>query len=382
MTFALARPIPLLLAGGLLLACGAGQAAVFVNEVHYDNAGSDSGERVEIVATDGESLSGYRVYLYNGGGSPGSASVYGSTAVPPGSVSSCGGSVRIATIAYARDGLQNGPNDAMALVDAGGQVVQFLGYEGSVTGGSGPAAGMTSDSLPVAENSDTPAGTSLQLRGNGSGYGDFSWAASSTQSFGACNAGQGFSGGGNPAPLLVSTTPADGATGFPAAGDLEVVFNEVVSAASGAFALACDVSGTVALSHAASGGSFTLATGTALHGGEHCVLSIDATRISDDGGAHAGSGASIGFDVADGGGGGGTTITTRTSTRAAPSSCAARCTRRSVATPSIRTAAAAPAPGRSWKSPTRIRTTRDASSTPIATAATPRAPTAPGPAPD
>ena len=305
MTFALARPIPLLLAGGLLLACGAGQAAVFVNEVHYDNAGSDSGERVEIVATDGESLSGYRVYLYNGGGSPGSASVYGSTAVPPGSVSSCGGSVRIATIAYARDGLQNGPNDAMALVDAGGQVVQFLGYEGSVTGGSGPAAGMTSDSLPVAENSDTPAGTSLQLRGNGSGYGDFSWAASSTQSFGACNAGQGFSGGGNPAPLLVSTTPADGATGFPAAGDLEVVFNEVVSAASGAFALACDVSGTVALSHAASGGSFTLATGTALHGGEHCVLSIDATRISDDGGAHAGSGASIGFDVADGGGGGG-----------------------------------------------------------------------------
>ncbi|MDN5780645.1 MAG: endonuclease, partial [Luteimonas sp.] len=229
---------------------------------------------------------------------------YGNAAVPAGSVSSCGGSVRIATVAYPRDGLQNGSNDAIALVDGSGAVVQFLGYEGSVTAGNGPAAGLTSDSLPVAENSGTAVGSSLQLRGNGNDSGDFSWAASSAQSFGACNTGQSFSGGGNPAPILVTTTPADGATDFPAAGDLDVTFNEVVSASSGAFALACDVSGNVTLSHPASGGSFTLSTGTALHGGEHCVLAIDAAKISDAGGAHPGSGASIGFNVADGGGGG------------------------------------------------------------------------------
>src|SRR5690606_6666370 len=203
-----------------------------------------------------------------------------------------------------RSGLQNGPNDAIALVDANGQVVQFLGYEGSVTAANGPAAGLTSDSLPVAEDSGTPAGTSLQLRGSGSGYDDFSWAGSSAESFGACNDGQVFSGG-NPAPVLVSTTPADGATGFPAAGDLEVVFNEVVSAASGAFALACDASGSVALTHPASGASFVLSTNTALHGGEHCVLSIDAAKLTDAGGAHPGATASIGFDVAEGGGGDG-----------------------------------------------------------------------------
>jgi endonuclease I len=303
MALAVARPAHLLLAGSLLLACGSGHAEVFINELHYDNAGSDSGERIEVVATDGESLSGYRIHLYNGGSSAGSASVYGNKAVPTGSISNCGGSVRIATVSY--PGLQNGANDAIALVDAGGQVVQFLGYEGSVTAGNGPAAGLTSDSLPVGETSSTAAGTSLQLRGNGSGYDDFSWAGSSAQSFGACNDGQGFSGGGNPAPILVSTTPADGATGFPAAGDLEVVFNEVVSAASGAFALACDVSGSVTLSHPASGGTFTLSTGTALHGGEHCVLSIEATKISDGGGAHPGTDASVGFTVADGGGDGG-----------------------------------------------------------------------------
>lgn len=288
----------------LLLGCGSGRAAVFINELHYDNAGSDSGERIEIVATDGESLSGYRIHLYNGTSAPRSASVYSYTAVPAGGVTSCGGNVRIATVTYPRDGVQNGPNDAIALVDGSGAVVQFLAYEGSVTAGSGPAAGLTSSSLAVSEDNSTPAGTSLQLRGTGSGYDDFKWAASSAQSFGACNAGQGFSGG-NPAPILLSTTPASGATGFPAAGDLEITFNEVVTASSGAFALACDVSGNVDLSHPASGNSFTLSTDTALHGGEHCVLSINATRISDSGGAHPGSDASVGFSVADGGGGDG-----------------------------------------------------------------------------
>src|SRR3546814_8087047 len=128
MAFAIPHPARLL-AGGLLLACGSAHAAVFVNELHYDNAGGDSGERIEIVATDGESLAGYRVHLYSGGSAPGSANTYGSATVHTGSVSSCGGSVRIATVAYS--GLQNGSNDAIALVDAGGAVVRFLGYEKS-----------------------------------------------------------------------------------------------------------------------------------------------------------------------------------------------------------------------------------------------------------
>src|SRR3546814_3280483 len=75
MAFAIPHPARLL-AGGLLLACGSAHAAVFVNELHYDNAGGDSGERIEIVATDGESLAGYRVHLYSGGSSPGSANTY------------------------------------------------------------------------------------------------------------------------------------------------------------------------------------------------------------------------------------------------------------------------------------------------------------------
>ena len=305
MPFAIPRPA-CLLSGALLLACGSANAAVFINEVHYDNAGSDSGEGVEVVATGGESLSGYRLYLYNGS-SPGNAKVYDDKAVPAGSAVSCGGSARIAAVSWPANGIQNGSNDAIALVDAAGNVVQFLAYEGSATAGNGPAAGLTSDVIPVSETGSTPAGTSLQLQGSGGDYGDFSWAGSMAETFGACNAGQSFDGSGgepDPAPTITSTTPADGATDFPAAGDLEVAFSEVVDAASGAFALACDTSGNVALTHAPSGASFTLSTGTALHGSEHCVLSIDASAITDAGGAHPAADASIGFNVAAGGGGG------------------------------------------------------------------------------
>src|SRR3546814_1572421 len=58
-----------------------------------------------------------------------------------------------------------------------------------------------------------------------------------------------------------------------------------------------------ALSQPASGAAFTLSTNTALHGGEHCVLSIDAAKLTDAGGAHPGTNASVGFNVAEGGGG-------------------------------------------------------------------------------
>ncbi|CTP92276.1 hypothetical protein XTPLMG730_3436 [Xanthomonas translucens pv. phlei] len=85
----------------LLALAGHAQAAVFINELHYDNAGAagESGEGVEIVATAGESLSGYKVYLYNGS-NPGSAAVYATTAVPAGSLVNCGGQVHIATFGY------------------------------------------------------------------------------------------------------------------------------------------------------------------------------------------------------------------------------------------------------------------------------------------
>ena len=301
-----ARHLHALLFAALTLSPSMASAEVFINEIHYDDAtaSGDVGERVEIVATAGESLSGYRVYLYNGS-TPSAASYYDNDVVPAGALVTCGGSVRVATLTYPSNGIQNGANDAVALVNADGTLVQFLSYEGAVTGANGPAAGRTSSNLAVSETGSTPAGTSLQLGGSGSVYTNFSWQASGTQTFGACNRNQTFAAP-NPPPVITSTTPTDGGTGFPAAGNLAVGFSESVTLASGAFALQCSQSGAVALTHPSSGVSFTISTNTALYAGETCALTVTAAKVSDSGGAHPAQGAVIDFTVAAGSGGGGT----------------------------------------------------------------------------
>jgi endonuclease I len=290
------------LAGLLGLVTPAAQAAVFVNELHYDDAtaAGDTGEAVEVVATAGESLSGYRIHLYNGS-APSAAVVYANNAVPAGSLVSCGSQVRIATVTYASNGIQNGPNDGLALVDGNGQVVQFLSYEGAITASDGPAAGMTSTNLPVSESNSTAAGTSLQLTGSGSTAAQFSWASSQAQSFGACNPNQQFTangGGTGSAPSITATSPANGASNFPVAGDLSVSFSEAVSAGSGAFSLSCASSGSVALTYPANGTQFALTTGTTLQPGESCTLGVTASAIQDADGLHPAANLQVAFDVA------------------------------------------------------------------------------------
>ena len=39
---------------------------VFINEIHYDNSGTDSGEAVEVAGPAGTKLSGGKLVLYNG----------------------------------------------------------------------------------------------------------------------------------------------------------------------------------------------------------------------------------------------------------------------------------------------------------------------------
>ncbi|WP_454832848.1 endonuclease [Pseudoxanthomonas wuyuanensis] len=297
-----AHAVSRLLALVLLPLCGHAHAEVFINELHYDDATSsgDTGERIEVVATAGESLGTYRIYLYNGS-SPGAATTYDNDLVPAGSAVNCGSSVRIATLSYPTNGIQNGSNDGMALVDGSGNVIQFLSYEGAITASNGPAAGLTSSNLPVSESGSTAAGTSLQLGGSGS-LASFSWRSSAAQTFGGCNNDQSFSAP-NPPPTVTATTPVQGASDFPAAGDLSVGFSESVNLASGALTLVCTTSGNVPLTHARAGSGFLVSTNTALYAGESCTFRVVASQVSDGGGAHPAQDTAIDFSVANGSGG-------------------------------------------------------------------------------
>ncbi len=167
--------------------------ATFINELHYDNSGSDVDEGVEIAGLAGTDLSGWQLALYNGS----TGGVYADTilnAVLP----DLGGG--FGALFVPMSGMQNGAPDGVALVDAGGAVVQFLSYEGSFTATAGVAAGLISSDIGVFEDVDSPAGTSLQLTGTGLFYEDFSWMTASASSYGAINAGQQFA----PVPLPAS----------------------------------------------------------------------------------------------------------------------------------------------------------------------------------
>lgn len=162
-----------------------GGGDVWINEIHYDNSGSDTQEGVEIAGVAGTSLTGMSLALYNGNG----GSLYSTellSGVLPNQENGFG------TSWFAVPGLQNGSPDGIALVDSGGDVLQFLGYEGTFVANDGPADGMSTVDIGVTESSGTPAGESLQLTGSGSSAADFTWSAPSSHTRDGINNGQSF----------------------------------------------------------------------------------------------------------------------------------------------------------------------------------------------
>lgn len=175
-------------------------STTFINEVHYDNNGADTGEFIEIVALAGADLTGWSIVLYNGVGGV----TYDTDLLSTATVTTVGGR-DFYTINYPANGIQNGAPDAFALVDNSGNVVQFLSYEGVLTATNGPAAGLTSTDIGVSEGGTDPAGLSLQLTGTGNTAGDFAWAtAPAAATAGGANNGQSFtSGTPNPGTLSI-----------------------------------------------------------------------------------------------------------------------------------------------------------------------------------
>lgn len=149
-------------------------SAISISELHYDNAGGDVDEAVEITGAAGTSLDGWQLALYNGSNN----SVYNTVTLSGELVAAQGCSA--GTLVQAISGIQNGSPDAIALLDASGSVVEFISYEGSLTAADGPALGMTSNDIGVAETSSTPVGFSLQ-KINGV------WNAPAENTFGVCN---------------------------------------------------------------------------------------------------------------------------------------------------------------------------------------------------
>lgn len=154
---------------------------VFINEIHYDNAGTDTGEAIAIAGVAGLSLSGWSLVLYNGNG----GQSYLTTNLSGTFTDQQNGYGELA-FNYPSNGIQNGSPDGIALVNASGQVVQFISYEGVMTATNGPANGMTSIDIGVAEAGTEAAGLSLQVI-EAKADGSFVWSTARNSSFGSIN---------------------------------------------------------------------------------------------------------------------------------------------------------------------------------------------------
>lgn len=184
---------------------------VFVSELHYDNAGADVGEAAEVQAPAGTDLTGWSVVLYNGSG----GAAYGTLPLP-GVVPEAG----VVVAAGPSTGIQNGSPDGLALVDASGNVVELLSYEGTFTAVGGPADGMLSTDIGVSQSGTDPIGESLQVI-------DGVWTGPAPSSFGEINTGEPVPSEtcGDPAdPIaLISDIQGSGATFDPACSGVQTV---------------------------------------------------------------------------------------------------------------------------------------------------------------
>jgi hypothetical protein len=192
---------------------GTGATTAWINEIHYDNKGSDRSEFVEIAGLAGTDVSGWSLEAYNGNG----GSLY--------KVVNLSGVISdqqncMGTLGFNFSGLQNGAPDGISLVDSQGNVLDFISYEGTMTANNGAASGMTSNDIQVAESSSTSKGKSLQMGGNGANATDFTWQTAQTSTKGQVNTNQtldGCSGGGDTtAPAMPQNLSAN-------AGDAQVI---------------------------------------------------------------------------------------------------------------------------------------------------------------
>ena len=251
------------------------QTTVFFNEIHYDNDGTDTGEAIEISGPAGTDLTGWSIVLYNGSGGASYDTKSLNGVIPD----SGGSGFGVVVVSYPANGIQNGSPDGMALVN-GATVVQFLSYEGVFTATNGPAAGLISVDIGVAEVATSTVGHSLQLSGSGSTYENFTWLSPVANTFGAFNTNQTFSRV-DVAPRVSTTTPINNATNVSINSDITITFSEPVNVAGNWF----NISGATSGSHTAtvSGGptTFTLDPDVDFANNENVSVTVFAANITD-----------------------------------------------------------------------------------------------------
>jgi len=144
---------------------GAVCPGAFFSEISYECTGNDINEAIEVCIPNSFTgmLSDLAVDLYNGSDNE----TYPFTLTLDNfTVGTNDGTKTFYSIALAPNTIQNGAPDGLSL-SYQGVLCEFLSYEGTITALDGPAVGVTSTDVGVAQSSGSDCGESIQLIGGG-----------------------------------------------------------------------------------------------------------------------------------------------------------------------------------------------------------------------
>lgn len=152
-------------------------AQVWINEILPEQADETRGEAVELAGPTGLTLQDWHLVFYQSA-SAGARMVHdlkitsGQQHVFPDTMAGVG----VLSFQLAPRTLNGLQGSGIALVNALGQVVQFLSIGGEFTAVDGVAASMHSVDLGVPADMAVSPGYSFQLQGSGTSYADFTWS--------------------------------------------------------------------------------------------------------------------------------------------------------------------------------------------------------------
>lgn len=153
----------ILLALTIICASGLSAQDVYINEVDYDQPGTDNAEFIELVGLGGTSLDGYEIILVNGAnGAEYNSITLDGFFIPDDDINGFGFFVigpltGVANVDYTptnwdTDEIQNGGSDGI-LLKLNGLVVDGISYEGVISNNSDFTSGMA---ISATENNSEP----------------------------------------------------------------------------------------------------------------------------------------------------------------------------------------------------------------------------------
>jgi predicted extracellular nuclease len=273
------------LAASLALAAPA-NADLVINEIDYDQPGTDTAEFLEIrnngaTAVD---LDPYALRFVSGA----DLDEYLTVDLPAANLASggyfvvCGDPANVTGCDHdagaATNLIQNGAPDAVAL-QTGGTIVDTVSYEGVTTGlteGTTGAPADTAAGAPAPPESISRVPDGCDTDDNAADFDRLTSTPDASNGGTAC--------GGPPAdaaPSVAATTPANNAADVPLDGNLEVEFSEPVTLTN-AFTLSCVTSGAHDVTATDGPTEFRLDPAGTFERGERCTLTVLAGGVSDN----------------------------------------------------------------------------------------------------